>query len=157
MQTARRQFLASIAALGLSALAGPARAAGIVNVYSYRQPELIDPLFALFTKSTGIEVRSVFAENGLVERLVRVADANDVGLHVFGGLILMGVLTTAAPVATAMVLHGFIQIISNFSRAVLLRPHISWAIIGRYLVGVIGAVLIGAVVIGAVAIKCLLA
>lgn len=57
-----------------------------------------------------------------------------------GGLILMGVLATYVPVATAMVLHGFIQIISNFSRAVLWRSHISWAIIGRYAIGVIGAV-----------------
>ena len=38
-----------------------------------------------------------------------------------GGLILMGVLTTYLPVASAMVLHGFIQIISNASRAFLLR------------------------------------
>ena len=36
-----------------------------------------------------------------------------------GGLLLMGVLTAFTPVATAMVMHGFIQIISNFSRAAL--------------------------------------
>lgn len=57
-----------------------------------------------------------------------------------GGLIMMGVLATFTPVATAMVLHGFIQIISNFSRAVLLRSHISWAIMGRYLIGLAAAV-----------------
>jgi uncharacterized membrane protein YfcA len=63
-----------------------------------------------------------------------------------GGLMLMGVLAAFTPVATAMVLHGFIQIISNFSRAAFLWKHISWAITGRYVVGVGGAVLLIAVI-----------
>lgn len=57
-----------------------------------------------------------------------------------GGLILMGVLVSIAPVATAMVLHGVIQIVANFSRAALLRAHISWSIVGRYGLGVVAAV-----------------
>lgn len=57
-----------------------------------------------------------------------------------GGLLLMGVLAAFTPVATAMVLHGFIQIISNFSRAAFLWKHISWPVIGRYLLGVGAAV-----------------
>ena len=40
-----------------------------VNVYSYRQPFLIKPMFDTFTRQTGIKVRSVFAKKGLVERL----------------------------------------------------------------------------------------
>ena len=40
-----------------------------VNVYSYRQPFLIEPLFARFTEKTGIEVKTVFAKKGLVERI----------------------------------------------------------------------------------------
>lgn len=40
-----------------------------VNVYSYRQPFLIEPIFAAFTEQTGIEVNVVFAKKGLVERL----------------------------------------------------------------------------------------
>jgi iron(III) transport system substrate-binding protein len=47
----------------------PAQAAGVVNVYSYRQPELVQPLFALFTQQTGIDVRMIYAEKGLIERL----------------------------------------------------------------------------------------
>ena len=47
----------------------PAHADGVVNVYSYRQPQLVDPLFKVFTEKTGIEVKSVFAEKGLIERL----------------------------------------------------------------------------------------
>jgi uncharacterized membrane protein YfcA len=57
-----------------------------------------------------------------------------------GGLILMGLLASIVPVATAMVLHGFIQIVSNGSRALLLRKHISWAITGRYALGVGAAI-----------------
>jgi uncharacterized membrane protein YfcA len=74
----------------------------------------------------------------LVASLVTAAISGVFGMA--GGLILMGVLASYTPVATAMVLHGFIQIIANFSRAALLRKHISWAIIGRYALG-IGAAL----------------
>jgi len=42
-----------------------------VNVYSYRQPFLIKPLFDAFTKETGIDVNVVFAKKGLAERLIR--------------------------------------------------------------------------------------
>lgn len=59
-----------------------------------------------------------------------------------GGLLLMGVLAAFVPVATAMVMHGFIQIISNFSRAALLWKHISWALVGRYALGIGGALLV---------------
>ena len=37
---------------------------GVVNVYSYRQPQLVQPLFDAFKKETGIEVKMVFAEKG---------------------------------------------------------------------------------------------
>jgi iron(III) transport system substrate-binding protein len=40
-----------------------------VNVYSYRQPYLINPLFDAFTKETGIKVHTVYAQSGLIERL----------------------------------------------------------------------------------------
>lgn len=43
--------------------------AGEVNVYSYRQPNLVKPLFDGFTAETGIKVNMVFAEKGMVERL----------------------------------------------------------------------------------------
>jgi uncharacterized protein len=59
-----------------------------------------------------------------------------------GGLLMMGVLTAFTPVATAMVMHGFIQIISNFSRAAFLRKHISWSLVGRYALGIGAALLL---------------
>lgn len=52
-----------------------------------------------------------------------------------GGLILMGVLTATLPVTKAMIFHGAVQFISNGWRAFLLRQHISWKIVGRYLIG----------------------
>lgn len=42
-----------------------------VNVYSYRQPFLVEPLFAQFTDQTGIKVNVVFAKKGMAERLAR--------------------------------------------------------------------------------------
>jgi len=54
---------------GLAAFGSPAQAADEVNVYSYRQPFLIKPMFDAFTRETGIKVNVVFAKKGLVERL----------------------------------------------------------------------------------------
>ncbi len=45
-------------------------AAAEVNVYSYRQPELIMPLVDAFTEETGIEVNIAFLNKGLTERLL---------------------------------------------------------------------------------------
>ncbi|MBA6342370.1 extracellular solute-binding protein [Colwellia sp. MB02u-10] len=42
-----------------------------VNVYSYRQPFLVEPLFNEFTKTSGIKVNVVFAKKGMAERLSR--------------------------------------------------------------------------------------
>ncbi len=41
-----------------------------VNVYSYRQPELIKPLTDAFTAETGIDVNVAFLDTGMVERLL---------------------------------------------------------------------------------------
>ena len=63
----------SLAALALStaglALAMPAYADGEVNIYSYRQPDLIKPLLDEFTKETGITTNVLFLDKGLVERI----------------------------------------------------------------------------------------
>ena len=55
--------MTGMAAASVSAMAAE------VNVYSYRQPFLIEPMFEEFTKETGIDVNVVFAKEGLVERL----------------------------------------------------------------------------------------
>jgi len=51
------------------ALATALPAAADVNVYSYRQPELIQPLVDAFTDETGIRVNVAFLNKGMVERL----------------------------------------------------------------------------------------
>ncbi|MDH3715093.1 MAG: Fe(3+) ABC transporter substrate-binding protein [Gammaproteobacteria bacterium] len=58
----------------LSAPAG--LAAGEVNLYSYRQPFLIEPILAEFTRRTGIEVNVVFARKGMIEK-IKSAGANN--------------------------------------------------------------------------------
>ncbi|MBN2630579.1 MAG: Fe(3+) ABC transporter substrate-binding protein [Rhodobacteraceae bacterium] len=58
----------SLAALALTSVALPAMAQEI-NVYSHRQPELIQPLVDAFTAETGIKVNVAFVDNGMAERL----------------------------------------------------------------------------------------
>jgi iron(III) transport system substrate-binding protein len=62
-----------LVALALCAAALPA-AAEEVNIYSYRQPELIQPLLDGFTAATGIATNVAFVEQGLTERLVAEGD-----------------------------------------------------------------------------------
>ncbi len=57
--------LTSFAAL---AAASPA-IADEVNVYSHRQPELIQPLLDAFTRETGIAVNVAYVDKGMAERL----------------------------------------------------------------------------------------
>jgi len=65
----RHTVLAAAAAVA----AAPALAEE-VNVYSHRQPELIQPLFDAFTAETGITVNSAFIDKGMVERLQAEGD-----------------------------------------------------------------------------------
>jgi iron(III) transport system substrate-binding protein len=91
---------ATLGALTLSLLAGSAGAVlaqGEVNIYSYREPGLIDPLLKAFTDKTGIKTNVVYASAGLNERLAaegvnspadllftvdagRLSEAKDMGL-----------------------------------------------------------------------------
>ncbi len=52
-----------------------------------------------------------------------------------GGLILMGVLAAIVSVATAMIIHGSIQMVANGYRAWLWRSHIDWRVFRLYLIG----------------------
>ncbi|MCF4097747.1 extracellular solute-binding protein [Maritalea mediterranea] len=59
-----------LATLGV-ALTGTASAyAEEINVYSYRQPELLKPLTDAFEAETGIKTNVLFAKQGLVDRVV---------------------------------------------------------------------------------------
>lgn len=61
--------LAGALALTSAAFAAPAHADGEVNIYSYRQPFLIQPLLDAFSAETGIKTNVVFASKGLGERI----------------------------------------------------------------------------------------
>ncbi|MEL6569799.1 MAG: sulfite exporter TauE/SafE family protein [Pseudomonadota bacterium] len=54
-----------------------------------------------------------------------------------GGIILMGVLIAlpSVTVASAMIIHGAIQMVANGWRAYLIREHIDWIATRRYAVG----------------------
>lgn len=57
---------------GASALASTmSYAAEEVNVYSYRQAFLIEPMMKEFTAETGVKVNILFADKGLIERIKR--------------------------------------------------------------------------------------
>jgi len=66
-------------ALALIATAAPALAEE-VNLYSYRQPELLAPLTEAFTAETGIDVNVAYLEQGMVERLQAEGDRSPADL-----------------------------------------------------------------------------
>jgi iron(III) transport system substrate-binding protein len=61
-------------------LTAPVVAASEVNVYTYREPQLIKPLFDAFTRDTGIKVNVVFANTGLEERMAAEGDKSPADL-----------------------------------------------------------------------------
>jgi uncharacterized membrane protein YfcA len=52
-----------------------------------------------------------------------------------GGMLLMGVYVALLPVPTAMVMHGGTQLVSNVSRATILRRYVYWKGFACYLLG----------------------
>ncbi|WP_210398191.1 Fe(3+) ABC transporter substrate-binding protein [Motiliproteus sediminis] len=66
----RLKQAAALSVLPIAATLVPAQAqAEEVNIYSYRQAFLIEPILDAFTEETGIKANVVFAKKGLVERL----------------------------------------------------------------------------------------
>lgn len=71
MTTLKRLVPTAFALMGTALSIAPAQAVEEVNVYSYRQPFLIQPIFDAFTRESNIKVNVVFAKKGLTERLKR--------------------------------------------------------------------------------------
>ncbi|MES2664781.1 MAG: Fe(3+) ABC transporter substrate-binding protein [Pseudomonadota bacterium] len=69
----------SLLAIALGTVALPALAQE-VNIYSHRQPELIQPLLDAFTAETGITTNVAFVDKGMVERLVAEGDRSPADL-----------------------------------------------------------------------------
>ncbi|MDP3339801.1 Fe(3+) ABC transporter substrate-binding protein [Frigidibacter sp.] len=72
-------FRLALLATAATALAAPVLAEE-VNVYSHRQPELVQPLFDAFTAETGIPVNVAFVDKGMVERLTAEGDRSPADL-----------------------------------------------------------------------------
>lgn len=66
MKTPRGAIAAALLLAGLA----PAAAEGTVNIYTYRQPDLIKPVLDAFTVETGIQTQVLFLDKGLEERIV---------------------------------------------------------------------------------------
>jgi len=60
---------ALLALAGAASLATAAHAAGEINVYSYREPGLINPILKRFSEETGIKINVIYSKDGLIERI----------------------------------------------------------------------------------------
>ncbi|MGD9839689.1 MAG: Fe(3+) ABC transporter substrate-binding protein [Afipia sp.] len=64
-----RTLAAASAIASVMTMSSAAFAQGEVNVYTYRETKLVQPLFDAFTKDTGIKVNVVSASSGLEQRI----------------------------------------------------------------------------------------
>jgi iron(III) transport system substrate-binding protein len=64
----KRVTLTMLGIVGAAAF-GTAAVANEVNIYTYRESKLVQPLFEAFTKETGIKVNSISASSGLEQRI----------------------------------------------------------------------------------------
>src|SRR5690606_15378927 len=64
------RLAAAALAAGIAYVPFAASAEGVVNVYSYRQPDLIKPVLDAFTAETGIETKVLFLDKGLEDRIL---------------------------------------------------------------------------------------
>ena len=71
-----RKTIIPLIAVAMSLAAAPSHADGEVNLYSYRQPFLIEPMLEEFTRQTGTMVNVVFAKKGMVEKIKAAGDNN---------------------------------------------------------------------------------
>jgi iron(III) transport system substrate-binding protein len=65
-----RSLAAAAIAAGIAYIPSAAFADGVVNIYSYRQPELIKPALDAFTAETGIKTEILFLDKGLEDRIL---------------------------------------------------------------------------------------
>jgi iron(III) transport system substrate-binding protein len=97
MRAANLSLIALLTSAALPALADE------VNIYSHRQPELIQPLLDAFTAETGITTNVAFVDKGMAERLVAEGDRSPADL----------VLTVDIARLTQVVDAGVIQAVTS--------------------------------------------
>ena len=71
-----RKILIPLVTVAMTLVAASSHAEGEVNLYSYRQPFLIEPMLEEFTNQTGTRVNVVFAKKGMVEKIKAAGDNN---------------------------------------------------------------------------------
>ena len=71
-----RKILIPLVTAAMTLVAAPSHADGEVNLYSYRQPFLIEPMLEEFTNQTGTKVNVVFAKKGMIEKIKAAGDNN---------------------------------------------------------------------------------
>ena len=71
-----RKILIPLVTVAMTLVAAPSHAEGEVNLYSYRQPFLIEPMLEEFTRQTGTKVNVVFAKKGMIEKIKAAGDNN---------------------------------------------------------------------------------
>ncbi|TFF19977.1 Fe(3+) ABC transporter substrate-binding protein [Jiella endophytica] len=64
-----RRALAAVSSLFFVAFAATQASAADVNIYTSRQPDLIQPVLDAFTKETGLSTATIFIDKGLEERI----------------------------------------------------------------------------------------
>ncbi|HWK12869.1 MAG TPA: Fe(3+) ABC transporter substrate-binding protein [Rhizobiaceae bacterium] len=64
------RLAAAALAAGIAYVPFAAQAEGVVNIYSYRQPDLIKPVLDAFTAETGIKTEVLFLDKGLEDRIL---------------------------------------------------------------------------------------
>src|SRR5687768_13992385 len=69
MSRSPRRLFAPFCLAAAFAAAPAAAQNGDVNVYTYRETKLIQPLFEAFTKDTGVKVNVISANSGLEQRI----------------------------------------------------------------------------------------
>lgn len=69
-RTAATRLAAAALAAGIAYVPFAAQADEVVNIYSYRQPDLIKPALDAFTAETGIKTEILFLDKGLEDRIL---------------------------------------------------------------------------------------
>lgn len=69
-RVSRAAFAALTVVAALAGTLHKAAAEEVVNIYSYREPGLIQEILDAFTAETGIKINMVYNRNGLIERMV---------------------------------------------------------------------------------------
>lgn len=74
----------------LAMLMAQAASADELNLYTTREPGLVQPLIDAFTQSSGVKVNTIFLENGLAERVIAEGDKSpaDVLMTVDAGVLI---------------------------------------------------------------------